>query len=205
MRTLRAVEGVQRLVGLCPRRFVLVTQYAGPDLDVYLQQTEVLPQQRVSIALQVAKISRAIHSHGLVHNDLKGNNLCVRPTPGGLEVTAIDFGMTFKTGSQLTFTDDPTKHYAPEMCGGGLGESTSATDVYSVGFLWPRCSPTRRGRWRSGSPGVRARTRRPPWAGRAGGGPAGGGAPPSVVRRRWSSSRMASFAVIPSSSCRIHY
>jgi len=135
MRTLRAVEGVQRLVGLCPRRFVLVTQYAGPDLDVYLQQTEVLPQKRVSIALQVAKISRAIHSHGLVHNDLKGNNLCVRPTPGGLEVTAIDFGMTFKTGSRLTFTDDPTKHYAPEMCGGGLGESTSATDVYSVGFL----------------------------------------------------------------------
>ncbi|XP_063588873.1 uncharacterized protein LOC134766048 [Penaeus indicus] len=94
-----------------------------------------LQRLRISIALQVAKIFRAIHSHGLVHNDIKGDNLCVRMTPGGPEVTTIDFGITFKGGSLLSWAEDTSKHYAPEMRGRACGESTSLTDVYSIGFF----------------------------------------------------------------------
>lgn len=95
----------------------------------------MLPTQRISIALQVARIFRAIHSHDLVHNDIKGDNLCVRMTPGGPEVTVIDFGMTFKSGSLLSWGEDTSMHYAPEMRGRSCGESTSCTDVYSIGFF----------------------------------------------------------------------
>lgn len=47
------VAGVQLLVGLCLKRFVLVTRYAGPDLHRHLQRAEMLPQQRISIGLQL--------------------------------------------------------------------------------------------------------------------------------------------------------
>lgn len=40
----------------------------------------------------------AIHARKVVHNDVKGNNICARRTPAGFEVTVIDFGMAKKAG-----------------------------------------------------------------------------------------------------------
>lgn len=97
--SLKEVAGVQRLVGVCLERALIVSLYAGPILnDLFHPDVLLLPEEWVDLFIKIVETFRAIHAQKYVHNDIKDNNICVRRTPGGFEVTVIDFGLTKPAG-----------------------------------------------------------------------------------------------------------
>ncbi|XP_050709836.1 uncharacterized protein LOC126994550 [Eriocheir sinensis] len=92
LQRLQVVAGVQRLVGACVRRRWLVTRYAGLTVERYFATDPSLPDL-LSVVLQVARTLQELAREGYAHNDIKGDNLCVRNGSQGPEATVIDLGV----------------------------------------------------------------------------------------------------------------
>ncbi|XP_037797754.1 myosin light chain kinase A-like [Penaeus monodon] len=136
MSALKAVPGVQRLGGVCLERAMIATAYAGPILYDWLCKADaLLPEEWFAIAIKVAEVFRAIHAKGIIHNDIKNDNICVKKTPNGVKVTVIDFGMSKREGQRLYLGGSWTRdsHYPPEFFRTQGGKCSSLSDVYSVG------------------------------------------------------------------------
>lgn len=102
MTALKGVRGVQKLVGVCPERLMIATEYGGPVLCSWMGRiSPLLPRQWIDIASEIALIFADIHALGFIHNDIKSNNICLDVTPNGLDVTVIDFGLSERRGEYL--------------------------------------------------------------------------------------------------------
>lgn len=133
---LKQVKGIQRLVGVCPEQFAIVTQYAGQTLEATLNTFS--QKDRVNILYQVVRTLMGIHTQDWVYLDLKTNNVCVKKlADGSLKVTFIDFGLALRHGDSHTFPEGTVcEHVAPEILYGHC--NTFAADVYSLAVLIPR-------------------------------------------------------------------
>lgn len=100
---LKEVPGVQRVVGVCLEKALIVSRYAGPTLrDWQSGKAGRLPGFWLDIFAKVTSALVAIHAKGVMHNDLKANNICARKSAtGGVYVTIIDFGMARRAGGLL--------------------------------------------------------------------------------------------------------
>jgi len=86
-------------------------------------------QEAVLIGLDVCKALSAVHRAGLLHRDIKAEN--VMREEGG-RILLMDFGLSALGGSQKDFAGTP-RYMAPELL---RGESaTVMSDVYAVGVL----------------------------------------------------------------------
>jgi eukaryotic-like serine/threonine-protein kinase len=81
------------------------------------------------IGLDVAKALSAVHRAGLLHRDIKAEN--VMREEGG-RILLMDFGLTTLPQRQTGVAGTPT-YMAPELFSGG--QATVATDIYAVGVL----------------------------------------------------------------------
>lgn len=138
MMTLKDIKGVQQLVGVCPERFVLVTKYAGYTIRKWIgKKSPLLPLQLVEVAISIAEIFAKIHLSGVVHNDIKSDNLCLLFTTKGLKATLIDFGMAKNNGIKIELEGewDPEQCNPPEFFKELGGECSPLSDVYSIGGL----------------------------------------------------------------------
>jgi len=81
------------------------------------------------IGLDVAKALSAVHRAGLLHRDIKAEN--VMREEGG-RILLMDFGLTTLPQSQTGVAGTPT-YMAPELFSGS--EATVATDIYAMGVL----------------------------------------------------------------------
>lgn len=136
---LQEVEGVQRLEGVSVTKKKLVTAYGGLALSSWMNEGRLSPNMKIEIAKQLTRILLDVHDLGLIHNDVKIDNVCVeRVSGGGFKVTLIDFGLSCRKGGSLVFEDafDPEYHYAPEAYwGADEVPCDEFFDVYSVGTL----------------------------------------------------------------------
>lgn len=107
--------------------------------DVLHEHGTLPPADVAAIGAQVAAALAAAHGAGVVHRDVKPDNILVahRPTPGtpGPLVKLTDFGISHAvTAPAITATEVLTgtpAYFAPETA---RGEGTDArTDVYSLG------------------------------------------------------------------------
>lgn len=93
----------------------------------------LLPLEACEVMLQLTTGVQYIHEHGLVHRDLKPDNLFYLPD-GSIKIT--DFGIATKIGEDTS--EDAiagTVYYcAPEILMGG--KATFASDVYSMGIIF---------------------------------------------------------------------
>ena len=119
--------------------FVVMEHVGGIPLGALVQREGPLPLGRIrSIAAQLLAGLAAIHRAGLVHADLKSDNVLVEATAEGDRVTIIDFGLarplatSAARGADRLVSGTP-EYMAPEQVRGE--PLTAAADLYGVGVI----------------------------------------------------------------------
>ena len=115
--------------------FIVMEFVDGEDLKTFLRRTGPLDEQRArEIGAQVCEVLDYAHSNGIVHRDIKPQNILMSPD-GQVKVT--DFGIARALAS-TTITETGTvlgsvQYLSPEQAR-GLGVGRSA-DLYSLGVV----------------------------------------------------------------------
>jgi serine/threonine-protein kinase len=131
------------------RPFIAMEYVRGKALRTVLQEKGSLPIPRAfNIAQQVALALGAAHQLGIVHRDIKPDNVLLVPQPDGMDlVKVLDFGIAKVTGEQLqsgpgykptsTGMVLGTPHYlSPEQARGKKSDQIDGrADLYALGVM----------------------------------------------------------------------
>jgi serine/threonine protein kinase len=118
------------------QQFIVFEYIDGENLKQLVARTGPLPARRaLEFAIEIADALAFAHEHGLIHRDVKPQNVLVSPE-GDAKVT--DFGIArsldVEHGVTQTGTVLGTSNYlSPEQASGK--PTTPATDVYSLGVV----------------------------------------------------------------------
>ena len=127
--------------------FLVMELLEGDTLGQRIERRGRLGQsETVDIMLQLLEALDAAHAHGVVHRDLKPDNIVLVPRSKGASETVkiLDFGISQKADErvqQLTMAGSVlgTPHYmAPEQAL-GEGEVDARADVYAAGVVMYEC------------------------------------------------------------------
>ncbi len=114
----------------------------GEELSVRLKRGPLTIKQSVAMMERVASALEVAHDRGIVHRDIKPNNLFLRG--GQLEgVTVLDFGVARHGWSARAMTQTGTvvgtpEYMSPEQAR-GRREITPAADIFSLGCVLYEC------------------------------------------------------------------
>lgn len=109
----------------------LVTRYhSGPTLGLWLEEHRPSPEARLALFFQLLNIVETIHDAGLLHLDLKPDNILVHHQPGETPaITVLDFGIASLRESPTTHRAGTPSYAAPERVS---GQASAASDIYSL-------------------------------------------------------------------------
>lgn len=117
--------------------YYMVMEYIeGISLDRLIEQKgRIRPKEAIDIAVQVCDGLAHAHRHGIIHRDVKAQNI-LRTTDGRYKVT--DFGISYFSNMSTSLTQTGTvmgsaHYFSPEQASGG--KVTYSSDLYSVGVL----------------------------------------------------------------------
>lgn len=120
------------------RPYLVMEQLAGQTLGERLDAGPVPRGEAVDLLLELCDVLRAAHAAGVVHRDLKLDNvyLLAHPRGGGRRLKLLDWGMATITGEPDPLAGmiaGTLTYVAPEQV---RGEAvTPASDVYALGVL----------------------------------------------------------------------
>ncbi|MGN0355912.1 MAG: Stk1 family PASTA domain-containing Ser/Thr kinase [Muricoprocola sp.] len=112
--------------------FIVMELVEGITLKEYIaKKGKLAVREATSIAIQVSQGLEAAHNNGIVHRDIKPQNIIIS-TDGKVKVT--DFGIARATNSNtISTTVMGSVHYSsPEQARGGYSDAKS--DIYSLGI-----------------------------------------------------------------------
>ena len=122
--------------------YIVMEYLAGVNLQVVLDEVRRLPPQRaIAIMLQVCSALTAAHERGIVHRDVKPDNIMLVPSKddegNSIEIVKVcDFGIaaldTTPNPNAPEWTAGTPEYMAPEQAH-GLAEPRS--DVYACGIV----------------------------------------------------------------------
>ncbi len=161
--------------------FIEMDRLSGAELYGLRKQQGAFPPERViHLAIQIADALAALHARGVVHRDLKSQNIYVSPSPHGEQVKLLDLGFAkVEDNLQLTSKEhilgtplyiSPEQYLDPSAVDG-------RADLFSLGVImfelltneWPYDWSTKRdllGKVMKGELERHPRNRReeiPPW------------------------------------------
>ncbi len=153
------------------RPYFVMSYFAGPSLAHHLEEHGSLSlADLLAVARPVAEAMAAAHEQGILHRDLKPDNILVRQREGGWDVKVIDFGLAMRreaietsmavqsagTTTMAQSVAGTLRYSPPEQLGMVVGGKRVAvgpySDVYAFGktccqALFGTTQPTR-GDWR---------------------------------------------------------
>ena len=119
--------------------YIVVELINGPTLRELLERRRgrFLPEVAVLIAAEVADALAVAHAHGVVHRDVKPDNVMLEATGDSARVVMTDFGVAHITGLEtMTATGalvGSPAYMSPEQARGH--DTGPAADVWAVGVL----------------------------------------------------------------------
>ncbi|MBI1940178.1 MAG: serine/threonine protein kinase, partial [Acidobacteria bacterium] len=130
------------------RPFIVMEFIEGQSLKQLIHEHGALPVPRVcSIVKQVAAALDAAHGLGLVHRDIKPDNIVLIETASGEEAKVLDFGIAKLKESRAGVTGGLTltgtgvvigtpQYMSPEQAMGKRGDDLDGrSDLYSLGVV----------------------------------------------------------------------
>ena len=119
-------------------RVYMVMEWVDGELlrNVLSSARKLSPERAAKITARVCEALDYIHSHGVVHRDMKPENIMVGPDD---EIKLIDFGIAANEGSRrLTFANlsnvmGTPDYISPEQVKGKRGDARS--DIYAMGVM----------------------------------------------------------------------
>jgi serine/threonine-protein kinase len=124
--------------------YIVLELLQGESLASRLLRGPLHLEQVKSIVTQVGSALAAAHREGVVHRDLKPDNVFLCPTDLGGEVRdvvkVLDFGISKIRGSNTVLTQDAAllgtpQYMAPEQATGRNDEIDARTDVFAFGAM----------------------------------------------------------------------
>jgi len=118
--------------------FVVAEYVHGQSLDHWLNSSHMFTwDQILTFAIQICNAMIHTHTSGLVHRNLKPSNVIIleKPTPDGVLLKVIDFGLARQLGDDVTKKRGPVQYTAPEIFENSTGDYTHAVDCYSFGVM----------------------------------------------------------------------
>ena len=125
-----------------PHRCYVMELLEGHAVSAELDGKPLAPERVVAIGVQVASALAAAHDAGVIHRDLKPDNVFLRKTSdGGVKVKLLDFGIaklkeSDDAGASLTQTGvvlGTPAYMSPEQLEGLKVDARS--DIYALGVL----------------------------------------------------------------------
>ncbi len=130
------------------RPFIVMEYIEGKSLKKLIAEEGLLAAPRVcTIAKQVAAALDAAHQLGMVHRDIKPDNVVLVETPEGEQAKVLDFGIAkvkearLAEGGQMTLTGagivvGTPQYMSPEQAQGMRGDELDGrSDLYSLGVV----------------------------------------------------------------------
>ena len=115
-------------------RFITMEYVEGQDLSSLLEERKYTPAEAVEILRQVCSALEAAHAEGVVHRDLKPQNIMIEPTG---RVCVMDFGLARSmeaTGlTQVGAVMGTPAYMSPEQAKGTTADERS--DLFSLGII----------------------------------------------------------------------
>ncbi len=122
-----------------PFLFFTMKLLAGESLHARLKRSEQIAlEEALLICTQLLEGIAVIHSAGIVHRDIKPNNVMLEPSDRGLCVTIMDFGLarlseSGQTVSRIGMVAGTPGYLAPELLRGAT--PSAASDLYALGVV----------------------------------------------------------------------
>jgi tRNA A-37 threonylcarbamoyl transferase component Bud32 len=123
------------------RPYIVMERLDGVCLGNLAFETKVLPDRVVEILIQISDALIAAHAAGVIHRDLKLDNVFLLPIEDGERyerVKLLDWGIAKEIATDVHHTIDgqlvgTPQYLSPEQARGAV--LTPATDVYSLGVM----------------------------------------------------------------------
>jgi len=122
-------------------RFMTMEYLVGRELgDLLRTEGKQSPARALRLLAQVADALEHAHSFGVIHRDLKPDNIYLCKTDGGDDVRLLDFGsvkLQVETGPKLTAfgTTLGSPYYMSPEQAKGLPDVDTRTDVFAIGAI----------------------------------------------------------------------
>jgi eukaryotic-like serine/threonine-protein kinase len=134
------IVGIFDLSMLPPNRYYIVMEYLdGEALSSLIRRGAATPDEALSVLGQLCDALHCAHERGVVHRDLKPDNVFVLRRRGAPFVKLLDFGIAklrdAPAGSQTAagMIVGTPEYMAPEQCDNRAVDAR--TDVYSLGVM----------------------------------------------------------------------
>lgn len=121
--------------------YIVMEYVPGRALGRILAEQDIPLARAVELFEQVLSALGAIHGSGIVHGDVKSENIMVEQIGGAEHVTLIDFGLARIAGEPVRSDPEPgvtmivgtPEYMAPELTRGE--PTTHASDLYAAGVI----------------------------------------------------------------------
>ncbi|MBE7508492.1 MAG: tetratricopeptide repeat protein [Planctomycetia bacterium] len=126
------------------RPYFVMELVKGVPITTYCDTHNLSPHDRLELFISVCQAVQHAHQKGIIHRDIKPNNVLVSRHDDKPTVKVIDFGIAKATGGRLTektlFTEfrqmiGTPAYMSPEQAGLSELDIDTRTDVYSLGVL----------------------------------------------------------------------